>query len=338
MTNPVTPFAPLCRLGYTDRQADFLRTVALHSGYFLARQYDFFADSVPGGPRHRLLEHLGGRAHIKVFSSFGKTSIYHLFAKQVYKALRIENSRNRRSHQPFVLKTKLMTLDFILSHPEAQFLGSESERVALFTDVLKLPKTILPVKFYASKGRGSRTARYFVDRNPIFIRAAAEGAAPAVGFAFIDPGADTTAGFRTYLAQYRRLFAALENFRLVFVANSSRHVEAAQKDFTKVLGFAESSDPERTVDPARLVEHFQARACHERRDYSGFDMDKIHQLADDLKQFGGPKFDALFRIFQAQGAPAVVAEMARLRAAKITPNGLFEAQILPHSYTFLGEL
>ncbi|MGO9096964.1 MAG: hypothetical protein ACLQGV_17290 [Bryobacteraceae bacterium] len=338
MTDQTAAVAALQRFGYTERQAAFLRIVALHSGYFLARQYDLFADSVAGGPRKRLIDQLVARGHSKELSFCGKTAIYHLCARRLYAALEIENSRNRRPHQPFVLKAKLMALDLILSHPEAQFLATEHDRVELFTDILKLPRTTLPVKFYASKARATRTARYFVDRNPIFLSAAAEGAAPIVGFAYIDAGGDTTAGFRSYLAQYRRLLAALEGFRLVYVASTSRFVEQARKDFSKLLGFDDSMGRERAIEPARLIEHFQARACHERRDYTGFDMAKIDRLADELKQFSGPRFDALFRVFQSQGAPDMLAELARLKTAKAAAHGVFEAQVLPHSYAFLGEV
>ncbi len=338
MSDPVAPSAALHRFGYTERQAAFISLVALHSGYFLARQYDAFIGCAAGGNRHRFVEQLGAKGDIRMFSSCDKTTVYHLYPKRIYKALNIENSRNRRTHQLFAIKTKLMTLDLILSHTVDEFLGSEHERVRLFTEILNLSRAILPAKFYAAKGHTSKTVRYFVDRNPIFLSAAAGDAAPIVNFAYIDAGEDTTAGFKSYLAQYRRLFAALENFRLIYVATSPKQFETAGKDFTKVLGFIDASDKELAVDHWYLLEHFGARACHERRDYVGFDMPRINRLAEDLRRFKGPTFDALFQIFMTSGPGAAAAELARLKAAKVAPNGVFEPQILPHSYAFLGEL
>jgi hypothetical protein len=328
----------LAKFGYTERQAAFLRIVALHSGYFLARQYDFYIGAGPGGPRRRLIDQLVARGHVRELPSCDNTTIYHLYGRRFYAALGIENSRNRRAHQPFVLKTRIMALDFVLSHLQAQFLATECERVELFTDILKLHRTILPAKFYASKGGTNKTIRHFVDRNPLFLCAAAEGTAPVVGFAYINTGTATTAGFRSYLEQYRRLLGALGNFRLVYVANKTEMFAQARQDFTKVLALDISSDRERTVSADLLLEHFEARARHERRDYKGFDTARINRLAKELREFTGPRFNALFGIFQTQGTHAMLLELARLKAARTVPHGIFELQILPYSYAFLGRV
>ena len=338
MTGSQALSGKLPKIAYTARQFAFLRIVALHSGYFLARQYDMYIGTSPGGPRCRLLDQLAAKGHVRELRSCDKTTIYHLCARRFYTMLGIENSRNRRAHAPFVLKTKLMTLDFVLSHPESQFMPTERERIDLFTDILKLSRTILPAKFYTSKSRASRTVRYFVDKNPIFLSPAAEDAAPVVSFAYIDAGSETTAGFRSYLAQYRRLLGALPKFRLVYVANTANLFEEAGKDFTKLLGLDDSADRLRSVDPGRLLEHFEARARHERRDYRGFDMTRLNRLSNELREFKGPTFDGLFGILQSMGAPAMLAELTRLKAARATPNGTFEAEILPYRYTFLGRV
>jgi hypothetical protein len=338
MTGSMALSGKLPKFAHTARQFAFLRIVALHSGYFLARQYDRYIGAAPGGPRRRLIDRLVARGHVRELRSCDKTAVYHLCARRFYSTLGIENSRSRRAHAPFVLRTKLMTLDFVLSHPESQFMPTEGERIELFTDILKLSRTILPAKFYNSKSRASRTVRYFVDKNPIFLSPAAEDAAPVVSFAYIDAGSETTAGFRSYLAQYRRLLGALPKFRLVYVANTANLFEEAGKDFTKLLGLDDSADRLRSVDPGRLLEHFEARARHERRDYRGFDMTRLNRLSNELREFKGPTFDGLFGILQSMGAPAMLAELTRLKAARATPNGTFEAEILPYRYTFLGRV
>src|SRR5208283_2960178 len=204
--------------------------------------------------------------------------------------------------------------DFVLSHPEAEFFPTEQDRIALFTERLGLPITVLPVKSYVSKSRTNRTVRYFVDKNPVFLSAATDGAAPPVTFAYIHASSDTTAGFRTFLAQYRRLFEALPTFRLIFVASNSRLVPAARKDFRKALhSGARSGSAEHEAD--RLLAHFEARLCHERREYSGFDTARIQRLSRELKEFAGPKFDWLFALYKTQGTARVLAEIAPERAA-----------------------
>jgi len=54
MTGSQALSGKLPKFGYTERQFAFLRIVALHSGYFLARQYDSYIGAAPGGPRCRL--------------------------------------------------------------------------------------------------------------------------------------------------------------------------------------------------------------------------------------------------------------------------------------------
>jgi hypothetical protein len=206
----------------------------------------------------------------------------------------------------------------------------------LFADVLKLPRTVLPAKFYSSKSGANKTVRYFVGRNPIFLSPAAEGGAPVVSFAYIDASNETTAGFRTYLAQYRGLLGALDKFRLIYVAKEAERFEQAGKEFARILAPDESVGRLRSVDPNRLIDHFLARMCHERRDYQGFDTAKIQRLAMELKEFKGPAFDSLFEIFRSQGSAPILAELSRLKSAKALPEGTFETQFLQHSYAFLG--
>jgi hypothetical protein len=145
-------------------------------------------------------------------------------------------------------------------------------------------------------------------------------------------------GFRSYLAQYRSLLGALENFRLVYVANSAARFEQVGKDFARALGLDIRSDRERTVDGDRLLEHFEDRVRHERHDYRGFDTARINRLADELREFRGPQFEALFAIFQEAGGPAMLAEVARIKAVKRAPHGVLETEILPYSYAFLGQV
>ena len=206
----------------------------------------------------------------------------------------------------------------------------------LFADVLKLPRTVLPAKFYSSKSGANKTVRYFVGRNPIFLSPAAEGGAPVVSFAYIDASNETTAGFRTYLAQYRGLLGALDKFRLIYVAKEAERFEQAGKEFARILAPEESVERLRSVDPNRLIDHFLARMCHERRDYQGFDTAKIQRLAMELKEFKGPAFDSLFEIFRSQGSAPILAELSRFKSAKAQPEGTFETQFLPYSYAFLG--
>jgi hypothetical protein len=329
----MTPQQPgvegLQRFGYADRQASFLCTVALHGGYFLGRQYDDYIGNVRGGPRQRLIDQLTANRHVSVLASRDQTAVFHLCARPFYVAIGASDNRNRRSHPPFVVRRKLMILDYVLSHPDAQFFASEQERVSLFTETLGLPESVLPVKYYTSRTKHSRTTRYFVDKNPVYLSAVGEGAALAVSFAYVDAGDETTAGLKSYLAQYRRLFLALESFRLVYVANRNKHFTAAARDFQKLASGG--------TDTERLLQHFDARQRHERGNYSGFTTEGIERLRRELREFSGPRYDALFAAFQRDGRAGLLARLGQLERQTGTHfGGVFETCLLPHSYDFMG--
>jgi len=215
---------------------------------------------------------------------------------------------------------------------------TEGERIELFTDILKLSRTVLPAKFYTRKaapagrfGTSWTRIRSFSRRRPRTPRLWCRSPIST-------PGARPRRASDRILAQYRRLLGGLPRFRLVYVANTAKLFEQAGKDFTKLLGLDDSTDRLRSIDPGRLLEHFEARARHERNDYRRFDMTKLNRLSNELREFKGPTFDGLFGIFQNEGAPAVLAELQRLKAARATPNGTFEAQVLPYRYSFLGRV
>jgi hypothetical protein len=70
-----------------------------------------------------------------------------------------------------------------------------------------------------------------------------------VSFAYIDASNETTAGFRTYLAQHRGLLGALEKFRMIYVAHEAERFEQARKEFARILAPDESLERLRNLDP-----------------------------------------------------------------------------------------
>src|SRR5262252_1481824 len=104
-------------LGYTDREAAFLCLAALHSGYFLRRQYCDFIGREVGGTAAALVERLADQRHAGVITAFNNTKICHLGSRPFYQALGEPDNRNRREHSPAAVKSRLMGLDFVLAHP-----------------------------------------------------------------------------------------------------------------------------------------------------------------------------------------------------------------------------
>jgi len=75
-------------LGYTEREASFLVDAALHSGYFLMRQFS----ATNGKVADRLAKKLAFYGHATATKCANKTALFHLQAKAVYRALDQENT------------------------------------------------------------------------------------------------------------------------------------------------------------------------------------------------------------------------------------------------------
>src|SRR3954465_645202 len=157
--------APLQDLGYTEREAQFIELAALHSGYFVRRQFNAFLGQPRGRAAADLIEKLVHRHHVTCEVFFGHAHVYHLSAKPLYTLLGEPDNRHRRHRSPFGIKTKLMTLDYVLAHREARFLATEDARVAYFTE-RGIDRARLPQLVYRARRGGPSTARYFVEKFP----------------------------------------------------------------------------------------------------------------------------------------------------------------------------
>jgi hypothetical protein len=190
--------AALQNFEYTPEEAHFLCVAALHSGYFLRRQYLNFVQGSKGWKDVVLVNKLKANRHCRVNIYHNNRMVYHLSAKPLYDALGEKDNRNRRERQPSTIKNKLMGLDFVIDHPEYQYLATEREKLDYFLGKLKLASEILPTRWYESaRGHGS-TAKHFVDKYPMFLSFGdAVTAAPVVHFCYVDEGTQTTDGFAT---------------------------------------------------------------------------------------------------------------------------------------------
>jgi hypothetical protein len=88
------------------------------------------------------------------------------------------------------------------------------------------------------------------------------------------------------------------------------------------------------VEVQRLLEHFSTRQLFEQRNTFSFDRWKLDQLRDEFEEFRGRDYEALYRQWQAQGDSAVAGK----RMSCKEPRALFETYLLPHDYSFFGEL
>lgn len=219
----IGPVVALESLGYTRREASFLYLVAVHSGYFLRRQFDSFIDRRRGGIVSRFLEKGRLNGHIRFLDSRHGRQVYHLFYKPIYRLLGNPESQNRRVKGDGDVRARLMKLDYVLHSKEHHFLGNDREKVEFFSQV----RGINPKIFTSSNG----ALRHELQSMPISLIDRLAPSSSLVRFAFIDEALLTTAKFRRVLLNIAPLLAALGSFELVYVATSEHNFEEAATIF-----------------------------------------------------------------------------------------------------------
>jgi hypothetical protein len=240
-------------IGYSQPEAQFPRLVALHSGYFVRRQFLRHIGAQRGKRAHDFIDELIGRGHAcrEVFREDGH--LFHLQSKVIYEALGEEDNRNRREHQPATVRLRLMALDFILEHSEYRYLMTQQERLSYFFEQRGIDAEALPARFFRSNGK--LTTRYFPDGFPQFVDVSN---ASAVSLVYIDDAQLSADAFRSYLRNYRNLFQALGVLDLVFLTTSSDRFLIAQKALARFWTRArENTLP--AIDLNRILAHFPHR-------------------------------------------------------------------------------
>src|SRR6185369_8518998 len=101
---------------------------------------------------------------------------------------------------------KLMTLDFVLTQPAAQFWATEEDKTALLRE-LNVDQQLWPAKRYQPRHDGKAiTTRYFVDKMPLYR----EPDDPRVRFAYVN-AESTLDGFDTFLREYNAVLEAMSS-------------------------------------------------------------------------------------------------------------------------------
>jgi hypothetical protein len=327
------------RLGYNEREAEFLCLAALHGGYFVRRQYAQFLRLQDGGTVSQLIEKTLELGHAHADTYRANMHIYHLSARPFYAVLGQEDNRNRRRKEPLTIKAKLMGLDFVLAHPHHQYLTTEREKVGFFEATFGIKTKVLPIKRYA--GSGQVTERYFVEKFPIAYSPNSEPAAqPLVSFCFIDPGLATVDGFETFLDRYAPLLAALPHFRVIYVAATDVLFGKAQGLFDRFITGDRKlgNGPDSEVRSQNMLAYFEARRLYETKQLALFDRTKLLQLRDLRQAFSGPEIEALYARWKATGANRIPNDSTPKTSKTITGCGQFSTYLLDHSYDLFGSL
>lgn len=190
-------------LGWTGRRAEWIALACFHGGVFTRAQWTDFLGSHHEKVRravHRLVaqgvaveeEPPGGIA--------GIGRICRIHGRRIYQALGAGDRRRRRITSTEVLMGRLLSLDYVLEHPNLPWLPTEAERVAAF-ETLGIDREILPQRVY--QGAAGNLRRDFPLRLPV-----APDAERAV-FVYVDPGHETATALRSWGAAHGELWKAL---------------------------------------------------------------------------------------------------------------------------------
>ena len=146
--------------GWTGRRAEWIALACLHSGVFTRAQWTRFLDCHTETVRravHALIAQ-GVAIEENVSGITGIGRVCRIFGRGIYRALGAEDIRHRRIASTEVLMRRLLSLDYVLEHPDLPWLPTEPEKVRAF-EVLGIERRLLPRRVY--RGAAGNTRRHF---------------------------------------------------------------------------------------------------------------------------------------------------------------------------------
>jgi hypothetical protein len=160
-----------------------------------------------GLPRHAVRRKLAARIAYRRNRGF----VYHLQSRTLYRAIGQEDNRNRRATSPALIARKLMLLDLVIGESQAEWYVTEAEKVALFTELFRVPMASLPQRRYVGGGADAgETTRHLVHKLPIFLA----GDPPIPHFVWLETDVREE-GCASFLRAHAPLLASLPAWALV---------------------------------------------------------------------------------------------------------------------------
>ena len=207
-------------LGYSERQASFIYTVAVHSGYFLRRQFNFAVQRRRGWIAANFLAKAIRAGHVREIQCAPSRLLYQLCAKQIYRIVGQKNSRNRRAKSPREVRRRLIMLDYVLAHSEKQeFLETDASRCKFFAQ-------------FGVKDDVLASASKFGELLPVSVR---REKTLTVLFTFIDEGQRSIAKFERFLSTHDKLLCSLPAFEVIYVSITPELFKEAQDLFRRLF-------------------------------------------------------------------------------------------------------
>ena len=198
--------------GWRGREAEWIALVCLHSGLFTRAQFCFYFDGAFRNRAERFVRALVDRRMAveddrAIFP--GGARACRISNKEIYRKLGIENVRHRREADDSVMLRRLLSLDYVLEHPEFSWLPTEPEKVGFF-ESLGIDRSRIPHRIY--QGAVGKQTRYFALKLPIAVDT------KTATFSYVDPGKDSDTERHSWGAAHGWLWRALrEKGRAVHV-------------------------------------------------------------------------------------------------------------------------
>ncbi len=247
------PIPMLENAGYTEQESAFLYLVAVHSGYFLRRQFSRFVQRDRGGLADKFIQKALRLDHLQVIECGQARHVYHLTSRPMYQTILRSDSQHRRFKGFGYMQSRLLILDFVLDNLSDTILEDEAAKVEFFTARCGVSSERLP-RVWAGR------AVLFPDGYPAFVTKAG-----VPRFTFFEDGSVTLTRFERYLDHYRPLFSALRAFELVYLSNVEKSFSFARAAFaahfteTQIAGVGEQTP----LGVEHFLQYLRAREMHE---------------------------------------------------------------------------
>lgn len=194
--------APFRAAGWRRADAEWIALVCLYGGLFTRSQYADCRHSSSMSAVRFVRRLLAARAAVEeAFPALGwKSRLVRICDRQFYEAAGLATARHRRTGSKNVLLRRLLSLDYVLEHPELPWLATEMEKV-LYCRQWGIGPDRLPQRLYG--GAAGRARRYFNARMPI-----AADRSQAL-FVYTDTEEKTRKGLQTWGADHLQLWREL---------------------------------------------------------------------------------------------------------------------------------
>ena len=281
-------------LGFTPQQAEWITLVCLHSGLFTGDQAGAFLRLTRRTAQRFVQALLAARVSgrpVADAQTVDARRIYRIFGKAVYRELGLDNVRHRREASIEVMRRRLLSLDFVLDHPDLPWLATEQEKVACF-EQLGIDPELLPKRVYYGRAHGR--VRYFHIKMPVAVEQ------DRAVFTYIDPGMGTPTELHSWGAAHQPLWQILREsgrrIEVVAAAWEQHLLDRAERVLTSWRWRAMTDAEQEAVMIRQAIDEADWDTLEP---YGGLDpaMRTLHRFQQQNPNFNGPGMIDDFRLW-----------------------------------------